>query len=94
MKDKLKLLRKYLWNIIIWVDQGCNVIFLGGSPDHTVSGRVGYYALVGKRWAIILEKIIDTIFFWQHKHCYNSIEWYVIERDGIYKESHKITIPK
>lgn len=40
---KLKLiwtyLKAYFWNILVWLDQGINVIFLLGDPDETVSSR-------------------------------------------------------
>jgi len=33
-------LKQYLWNILIGIDQLANV-FLGGSPDETLSSRMG-----------------------------------------------------
>ena len=70
----------YPTRVILSFDQLINTI-LGGRPDHTVSGRVGYNAINGKRWAIILEKIIDWLFFWEDKHCFNSIEWDEVDKD-------------
>ena len=40
--------RKWLWNILVSLDQLGNVI-LGGSPDETISARAGRYQ--GKVWA-------------------------------------------
>lgn len=60
--------------ILISIDQFANVL-LGGDEDHTISGRVGYAAIQGKRWALIMEKIINTLFFFQEDHCRKSIEW-------------------
>lgn len=33
------MLGQYLINVLIWLDQGANVVFLGGSPDETISAR-------------------------------------------------------
>lgn len=93
MKDFMNAVGKYFWKILISIDQLGNVVFLNGSPDHTISGHVGYYSQLGRKWAIVLEYIINGIFFWDYNHCYNSIEWHVIERDGIYKDSHRIDKP-
>ena len=69
-------MRLYLLKILIAVDQLFNVILLNGSPDHTISGRVGWKAHTtkGKVW-VLLEKGINTLFWFQEDHCYNSIEW-------------------
>ena len=37
----LKNIGKYLMNILIWIDQGVNVVFLLGDPDETISSRIG-----------------------------------------------------
>lgn len=79
MKIKDTKVGKYFFNILIWIDQGFNTI-LGGSPDHTISGRVGYHSLQGRPWAIIFEKIINAIFFFDKDHCRNSIEWDIMAR--------------
>lgn len=89
----MKSLERYFLDILISIDQLVNTVF-AGSPDHTISGRVGYYSLVGKRWANVLEKGIDTLFFWDTYHCYNSIEWHIVERDGIYKPYHNIDLSR
>lgn len=36
----LRKLKRYLWNWLIWIDIGFNVLF-GGSPDETISSRIG-----------------------------------------------------
>ena len=54
-----------------------------GRPDHTVSGEVGYAAYIGKRWALVTQKVIDT--FFGAGHCQESIEW-----DEINKPQFKI----
>ena len=54
-----------------------------GRPDHTVSGEVGYAAYIGKRWALVTQKVIDT--FFGAGHCQESIKW-----DEINKPQFKI----
>ena len=68
--------KSYLLRLLIALDQLFNVLLLNGSEDHTISGKGGYRALHSnkKRWKIA-EKIINTIFFFDKEHCYNSIEW-------------------
>lgn len=80
MKDRLKRymrnLGDYILNILIAIDQLFNVILLKGRPDHTISGRVGYKSYTTKKWYWRWsEKVINTIFWWDDNHCYNSIEW-------------------
>ena len=79
-----KVIINRLFIILYCLDQFFSgLIFL--KPDHTVSGEVGYAAYQGKSWGLFFEAIIDTIFFWQYKHCYHSIEW-----DEINKPQFKI----
>jgi hypothetical protein len=72
MKNK----KSYFLRLLIVVDAFFNVLLLNGSEDHTISGRVGYKAHKTKkrRW-LLAEKIINTLFFFDNNHCYNSIEW-------------------
>ena len=68
--------KNYLLRLLIVIDAFFNVLILNGSEDHTISGRVGYRAYTTKkrRW-LLLEKIINGIFFFDENHCYKSIEW-------------------
>lgn len=69
-------MRRYLWNLFIAWDQGINTL-LAGDPDETISSRVGRASLDGKRWARILERIIDRLFMLLGEapdHCRRSIE--------------------
>lgn len=70
---------RYLFNLLILLDQAANTL-LGGDPDHTISGRVGYHATLGKPWALKAEKWINAIFFWQEDHCKKAIEWCIVRR--------------
>lgn len=68
--------KSYILKLMIALDQFFNVLIFNGDEDHTISGRVGYKATttVKKRW-LILEWVINKIFFFDEDHCYNSIEW-------------------
>lgn len=70
----LRCIGKYVLNIMISIDQLCNAI-LFGNVDHTISGRVGYNALLGSFWALYAQELINLLFFFDKDHCYTSIEW-------------------
>ena len=70
-------MKRYLLNLLIALDQGGNAFF-GGSPDETISSRVGRAALREVRGAQTLRSIIDWLFLnltGERDHCANSIEW-------------------
>lgn len=69
----------YLWRVLIAIDQLLNAL-LGGRPDHTISGRVGYHAKQGKRWARAARFILDRLFWFDPDHCYKSIEWDEVDK--------------
>jgi len=71
-----KAKKSYGLRVLIAIDQLLNVVVLNGYEDHTISGRVGYHAFTTnkKRW-LMAEKAINTVFFFQPDHCFNSIEW-------------------
>lgn len=66
------MIKKYIYNILIAIDQLVNTLF-GGDCDETVSSRVG------KNYnGSLIHKIIDWLFRWQKKpqgHSEASIEW-------------------
>ena len=65
----------YILRVLIAIDQLVNVVLLNGSPDHTISGRVGYKATTtGRRRWLWAEKFIDALFFFDPNHCQASIE--------------------
>lgn len=74
----MKLISKFLWNFLVYIDLGLNLLLLG-DPSETVSSRVGR-AMESKRpkWFVpYLCKFIDTVFydlFKQVNHSYNHIE--------------------
>ncbi|MGY3959544.1 hypothetical protein [Aeromonas popoffii] len=64
---------RYFFRVLVSMDQFGNTL-LGGRPDETISGNVGYNAKLGKRWAIRAEKIINFIMR-SPTHCRDSIEY-------------------
>jgi hypothetical protein len=61
---------KYLWNILISIDQLANTLF-GGDPDETISSRAGKDKKKGKCWAICLCWILNK---WDTGHCEKHAE--------------------
>lgn len=71
-------MRNYIKNILIWLDQGVNVILFLGYPDETLSARAYRHYLDGTRkW---LCKLIDAIFWFDKDHCKTSYENEVANR--------------
>ena len=67
---KVQLLHQLL-RIAAWISQGINCIILFGHHDQTVSARV-YLARERSPLHWQLYKAINTAFFWQDDHCYQS----------------------
>lgn len=61
----------YLLNVAIALDQLANALLLG-SPDETLSSRAYRADRDGKVFGKFFRPVIDTIFFWQDRHCYQS----------------------
>lgn len=64
----------YFVRILVAIDQFGNTL-LDGNPDETISSRVGRNAIAGKKWALIAEKVINALFWFQPNHCRTHIEW-------------------
>lgn len=62
---------QYLLNVAIALDQLLNAILLS-SPDETLSSRAYRADRDGKVFGRIFRPFIDTLFFWQPRHCYQS----------------------
>lgn len=64
-------MKKYIWNILIAIDQLANTV-LGGDPDETISSRAGKYVREGRGWfPCVLCKLLHFI---DKNHCEKSIE--------------------
>lgn len=62
---------RYLLNLAIALDQLANALLLG-SPDETLSSRAHRADVKGRLFGRIFRPLIDTLFFWQDRHCYQS----------------------
>lgn len=69
------MVKRYIWNLLISIDQLANTLF-GGFPDETISSRMGKRAREGDRLGITVCKILDVF---DKNHCEKSIE----EDEGI-----------
>jgi hypothetical protein len=72
------ILRAWLWQVVIGLDQLLNAL-LGGWADETLSSRAWRSEQRGRRPGIWLRPLIDAIFFWQAGHCRES---YLSEASG------------
>jgi hypothetical protein len=64
-------MKKYIWNILISLDQFCNTL-LGGDPDETMSSRMGkHLAKHDCPFCNFICKLLNLI---QKDHCVKSIE--------------------
>ena len=62
---------QWLLNIGIAIDQLLNAL-LFGYADETLSSRAYRADRDGKVFGRIFRPCIDTIFFWQDRHCYDA----------------------
>lgn len=74
----MKLILKFCFNFLYWLDLGLNWLMLG-DPSETVSSRTGRALRSGKpvKFAVIIGIIIDNLFFkffGQVNHSINYIE--------------------
>lgn len=58
----------YILQLLIWIDQGFNVL-LGGKADETLSSRAYRADRGNKRFGKFFRPMIDTLFFWEKDHC-------------------------
>lgn len=73
----LIIVKKYIWNILISIDQLCNTL-LGGLPDETISSRIGKFARKhggkcpkNRPLTYVLWWILEKI---DYNHCIDAIE--------------------
>ena len=65
-------MKKYLFNILISIDQLINTI-LGGCPDETISSRMGKHVVKKDNFICnIICKLLNLI---DENHCVKSIEY-------------------
>jgi hypothetical protein len=63
--------RCYIHHLLIALDQLANAL-LAGYADETLSSRMYRYELKEKQLGKIMRPIIDTLFFFDKNHCFNS----------------------
>ncbi len=66
IKTALTKTWRYVKRVLIWLDQGVNVVFLGGYEDESMSSRFYRWSKKeGKLWKIPAT-IVNTIFFFDY----------------------------
>lgn len=63
-------MKRYIWNILISIDQLFNTI-LAGDPDETLSSRMGKRARKGDKFSKCVCRVLDIF---DKGHCEKSIE--------------------
>lgn len=70
-------MKKYIWNLLIAIDQLANTVF-GGDPDETISSRIGKWARDGKTETGIKHYVYrllnGLVNFFEKDHFKKSIE--------------------
>lgn len=74
-ENKMNILARYFWNIIIGIDQLINTLF-GGDPDETISSRLGKWLVLPHdqlKWKISYT-ICRILHLFDKNHCIKNIE--------------------
>jgi hypothetical protein len=66
------MIKRYIWNVLIWIDQGVNCVIFLGDPDETISSRAGKYAANRRGW--IPCQLCKFLNLFEKDHCVRSIE--------------------
>lgn len=67
----MSLVKKYLVNVLKWIDIGVNVIFLFGASNETISERSAKARNAGRKWGCILCGLLDRV---NHGHCDRALK--------------------
>lgn len=71
------MISKYIWNLLIAIDQLVNTVF-GGDPDETISSRMGKWYRAGKHKRGLKKKLYyfvnPIVEFFERDHFKKSIE--------------------
>ena len=71
----LLILWRYLFNVLIGIDQLANTL-IGGYPDETISSRAGKGRIMGSPFWTVAAFVIDLLFLpFERNHCFKSIEY-------------------
>jgi len=63
----IKFILRYLLNILLGIDHLSNAVFFLGDADETISAHLGRVYPNS-----VMTKIVNTLFFWQHEHCFRA----------------------
>ena len=74
----IKRLFTQIKRILIWLDQGINVVLFFGYQDETLSSRA--YRRCRDKNKCIWKNVIDTLLFFDKNHCYESYQSEVLNR--------------
>lgn len=66
------MVKKYLWNILISIDQLINTVLFFGDPDETMSSRMGKH--LAKHDCPFCNLMCKFLNLFQKDHCVKSIE--------------------
>jgi hypothetical protein len=66
------MVKKYIWNILISIDQLINVVLFFGDPDETMSSRMGKH--LAKHDCPFCNFMCGLLNLIQKDHCVKSIE--------------------
>jgi hypothetical protein len=64
-------MRRYVWNVLISIDQLANTL-LGGDPDETLSSRMGKAIAAGR--CKLCRPVCWLLHLLDKNHCHNSID--------------------
>lgn len=70
-------MKRYLFNILVALDQLVNVVVADGEPDETLSSNAYRMHRDGKPCGFFAP-LIDNLFFWQIRHCKSA---FIAERE-------------
>jgi hypothetical protein len=65
----MDLLKRYLRNLLVWLDEGGNALTLG-DPAETISSRAAKAKNAGKRWGCVLCRFLN---WFEQDHCEKSL---------------------
>lgn len=66
-------LKRYLYNILVWMTQTLNV-FTGGDPDEMMSSRLGKGVERGCKFCVFACDVLTFLDWRKGNHCLNAIE--------------------
>lgn len=82
------ILRRYLANLAVWLDEGANVVLFGGNAHETISERAAVARRDGKRWGCALCAVLDRIV---RGHCDRT--WREVTTPQIVDDGHGMPRP-